>query len=148
MVWELRAEIFFDGLCEPNPRGIATYGFAIYFNGKSLHKGSGIIGRGKGMTNNVAEYTALLEALKWLQKHHTGKFEEITIKGDSNLVIQQMRGIYKIKSKTSKKFVPLIKAEMEKLKPNKTEYKWIPREENKEADLMSRIAYSKIHGEV
>jgi len=59
--------------------------------GEVLHQISGYKAAEKENTNNVAEYMALLALLAWLYKNgHTDS--EITIKGDSQLVIKQMAG--------------------------------------------------------
>ena len=136
-------EIWFDGLCEQarqggkrNPGGVATFGYAIYRNHESLKNGYGVIGVGKGMTNNVAEFTALLEALEWLQEN---KFNDqrIVIRGDSKLVIEQVKGNWKIKSATSRKFVPKIQ---KLLLGRRAQLFWVSREENREADALSNKA--------
>jgi len=88
------------------------------------------------MTNNVAEYEALLAAARWLVDE--GIEEEIVIKGDSELVIKQMRGEYRVSSATSKKYVPEIKS---LLQGKDVSFSWVPREENQEADLLSRKGY-------
>ena len=90
------------------------------------------------MTNNVAEYSALKRAAEWVSQN--GVDDEIVIKGDSQLVIFQMKGIWQIKSETSKKFVPEIRRLLE---GRKTSFIWIPREQNAEADLLSNVAYSQ-----
>jgi ribonuclease HI len=131
--------IYFDGLCRPkNPGGVATYGYLIYKDGKKVKSGSGVIGSGAGMTNNVAEYSALKHAAEWVNQN--GADDEIVIKGDSQLVIHQMNGTWQIKSETSKKFVPEIRRLLE---DRKTRFIWIPREQNAEADLLSNVAYSQ-----
>lgn len=84
------------------------------------------------MTVNVAEYTALKQAIEWLNKQDID--DEITVKGDSMLVINQMKGIYRIKSDTSKYFAPKIR---ELLQDKKVKFIWIPREENEEADCVA-----------
>jgi ribonuclease HI len=117
---------------------VATYGYVIYQDGKKVKSGSGVIGSGAGMTNNVAEYSALKRAAEWVSRH--GGDDEIVIKGDSQLVIHQMNGTWQIKSDTSKKFVPEIRRLLE---GRKTRFIWIPREQNVEADLLSNIAYSQ-----
>jgi ribonuclease HI len=129
--------IYFDGLCRPeNPGGTAAYGYVIYKDGKKVKRGSGIVGSGAGMTNNVAEYSALKHAVEWVI--HNDPDDEIIIRGDSRLVIQQMNGTWQIKSETSKKFVPEIRG---LLQGRKTKFIWIPREQNTEADLLSNAAY-------
>jgi ribonuclease HI len=133
--------IYFDGLCRPkNPGGTATYGYVIYKDGKKVKSGSGVIGSGAGMTNNVAEYSALKRAAEWVSRN--GGDDEIVIKGDSRLVIHQMNGTWQIKSETSQKFVPEIRRLLE---GRKTRYIWIPREQNAEADVLSNLAYNQ-HG--
>ena len=74
--------IYFDGLCRPkNPGGVATYGYVIYKDGEKVKSGFGVIGSGAGMTNNVAEYSALKRAAEWVSQN--GVDDEIVIKGDS-----------------------------------------------------------------
>jgi len=131
--------IYFDGLCRPrNPGGVATYGYVIYQDGKKVKSESGVIGSGAGMTNNVAEYSALKRAVEWVSRNSVD--DEIIIKGDSQLVIYQMNGTWQIKSETSKKFIPEIRKLLE---GRKTRFIWIPREQNTEADLLSNIAYNQ-----
>jgi ribonuclease HI len=135
--------IYFDGLCRPrNPGGVAAYGYVIYHDGKKVKAGRGVVGSGAGMTNNSAEYSALKHAAEWLGRHSGD--DEIVIKGDSRLVINQMKGIWQIKSDTSKKFVPEIRRLLE---GRKTRFVWIPRAENREADLLSNAAYNQRGGE-
>ena len=131
--------IYFDGLCRPkNPGGVATYGFLIYRDGEKIKSGYGVIGSGPGMTNNVAEYSALKQAAEWVSRY--GDVDEVVIKGDSQLVIHQMNGTWQITSATSKKFVPEIRR---LLKGRKIQYIWIPREQNVEADELSNLAYDQ-----
>jgi ribonuclease HI len=131
--------IYFDGLCYPkNPGGVAAYGYLVYRNRELIHKGFGAVGEGKGMTNNVAEYEGLLAAIQWIVDE--GIEEEIVIKGDSQLVIKQMKGEYRVNSATSKKYVPEIK---KLLHIKRVNFVWIPREENEEADKLSRVAYDR-----
>ena len=54
-----------------------------------LHGGLGIA------TNNVAEYNGLLAALRWAKEHGHRK---VHIKADSELLVKQMRGQYKVKN--------------------------------------------------
>jgi ribonuclease HI len=134
--------IYFDGLCYPkNPGGVAAYGYLVYRNRELIHKGFGAVGEGKGMTNNVAEYEGLLAAVQWIVDE--GIDEDIVIKGDSQLVIKQMKGEYRVNSATSKKYVPEIKKLLHLKMPS---FVWIPREENEEADKLSRVAYERYIG--
>src|SRR5579862_4193812 len=91
-------EAYFDGLCEPNPGGVATYGFLIKRDGKTVDEGHGLAGTPKTSqaTNNVAEYTGLIRALEWLVAHKIK--DPVTVRGDSDLIIRQVKGEYKVKS--------------------------------------------------
>ena len=129
--------IYFDGLCYPkNPGGVAAYGYLVYRDGEPIWRGFGVVGEGRGMTNNVAEYEGLRAAAQWLVDE--GIKEKILIKGDSQLVIKQMKGEYRVNSATSKKYVPEIKRLLE---GKEVSFSWVPREENEEADGLSRVAY-------
>ncbi len=129
--------IYFDGLCYPkNPGGVAAYGYLVYRDEELLWKGFGGVGQGRGMTNNVAEYEGLKAAAQWLVDE--GIEDKIVIKGDSELVIKQMKGQYKVSSATSKKYVPEIKKLLE---GKDVSLAWVPREENEEADRLSRMGY-------
>ena len=46
-------------------------------------------------TNNVAEYNGLLAALDWCEEHGA---TAVHVKSDSLLLVQQMRGVYKVKN--------------------------------------------------
>jgi ribonuclease HI len=99
-------EIYFDGLCEPiNPGGTATYGYVIIQDGTQIAEGSGLVGSGVGITYNIVEYEAILNAIKKYKE--LGLNDSILIKGDSSLVIKQLTGKWKSKSATSKKYVPV-----------------------------------------
>lgn len=146
-------EVYFDGLCEPrNPHGVATYGFVIYDNRSAkervrLHEGYGVVGAGclgDDVSNNVAEYTALMKALEWLvQNNLTEKLVEV--KGDSQLAIRQLNGIYRVKAP---RIIPLYKRVVELAeKFNKIHFIWVPRQYNEEADSLSRKAYHEFCNE-
>lgn len=136
-------QVNIDGLCQPiNPGGIACYAFVIRSNSKTIHCGYGVAGEpfSKDSTNNIAEYTALVRALEWLVEHNHVS-DKVEIKSDSKLVVNQMGGIYKVKGK---RIVPLYKQVLLlKTKFSDIQIKWIPREENKEADRLTNIAYNK-----
>jgi ribonuclease HI len=139
-------EIYFDGACEPfNPGGTASYGWLIKKDGKILAKESKIIGKGEGMTNNVGEYTGLIKALESLQNFDI-KNEKINIFGDSNLVcntVAKKWGWNKKKTKwipheDAPHLKPLLDKSLGLLANYSYEIKWIPREQNQEADDLSK----------
>ena len=115
-------EIFVDGACNgnPGPTRIAVFS-------EDLHIET-IIDTGNG-TNNRAEYQALIYALAIAQSVE----DDITIKSDSQLLVNQMNGFYKVKSPSVKplyedaqKLIALRIA----LFNNTTNIEWLPRAEN------------------
>lgn len=130
--------VFFDGLSEPVNPGIGAYGFVIYVDSKKIKEGRGALG--VDVTNNQAEYTAVIKALEWLIDKGLTK-EKVVVKGDSQLVIRQLNGHYKVKAP---KILPLFK-KVQKLirKFDDISFVWVPREENYEADFLSRKAYKE-----
>jgi len=131
--------VHFDGLCHPrNPGGVAAYGYLIRRDGELIHQGLGVVGEGEGMTNNVAEYEALKAAAQWLKD--SGIEDRVTVKGDSLLVIKQMKGEWKVRSATSRRYLPEIRT---LLTGRDVSFVWINREENQEADELSREAYRR-----
>jgi probable phosphoglycerate mutase len=82
---------YIDGGARGNP-GPAGYGVRIEDAGGTLiEEFSGAIGTA---TNNVAEYRGLLAALEWAVAHHV---KNVHVRSDSLLLVQQMRGVYKVK---------------------------------------------------
>jgi ribonuclease HI len=136
--------INFDGACEPfNPGGTASYGFILYRNGLVVKEDHGIIGKGEGMTNNVAEHCALKEALTlFLSQIETEKGPHIlTIYGDSKLVINQIVKKWKAKDGS---YLPYYKENMRLMrelhkKGVQVNAQWIPREMNQKADDLSKL---------
>lgn len=132
--------VYYDGACEPrNPRGVATYGFVIYRGRQKIGEGRGLAAEpwSDGASNNVAEYAAMIRAFEWLIAHgYSGA--EVLVRGDSQLSIRQMQGVYAVRAP---RVAPLY-AEAKRLVRNfeKVEFEWIPREENGEADLLSELA--------
>lgn len=125
--------VFIDGGSKGNP-GPAGIGIVIYKKGEKVKDYSKFIGR---TTNNQAEYIALIFALKKIKALY-GKKEIknflVRIKSDSELMVEQMRGNYKIKDK---KIQPLfLKAWNLKLDFGKVRFDLIPRTKNKEADKL------------
>jgi ribonuclease HI len=132
-------EVWIDGCCYPvNPGGTGCIGYLIKRKGLIIAKGSKIVGKGKGMTNNVAEYKALIAVLEEIRKRHLHN-EEIIIKSDSQLLVNQMNGNWKVKSKL---IYPLYREAKKRTVNYNLKIKWIPRELNEEADEMSRVAFT------
>ena len=93
-----------------------------------LHGGIGIA------TNNVAEYNGLLAALGWAIDHgHT----ELHIRADSELLVKQMRGEYKVKHPGLQ---PLyVRARLLVMELSNVTFEHVRRERNKDADRLSNL---------
>jgi ribonuclease HI len=133
--------VHIDGLCEPiNPGGAATFGYVIRDDGAVLARKSGIVGKGSAMSNNVAEYAALCEALEFLLKKRREN-SPIELRSDSALVVNQMSGKWKFrKGLYREKYQEAVRLSAQF---NDLKFRWVPREENEEADELSREAYRR-----
>ena len=122
---------YFDGGARSNP-GPAGYGvYIVDDDGNVLAELSGSLGN---TTNNIAEYNGLIAALQWAVDHN---LTAITIKGDSLLIVEQMRGNYKVKNEGLR---PLhMKARMLVMQIGDVKFEHVRRELNKEADRLSNV---------
>ncbi|RQG91599.1 reverse transcriptase-like protein [Natrarchaeobius halalkaliphilus] len=82
-----RAHVYFDGAARGNP-GPAAIGWVIVTGDGIVGEGNDRIGRA---TNNQAEYEALIAALEAARDYG---YDEIHVRGDSELVVKQVRGEY------------------------------------------------------
>jgi len=121
-----------DGSCYPNP-GSMGIGVVIYQDEQLIKKISKYVGQG---TNNIAEYIALLEGLNEIKKIKTGR---ITIYCDSQLVVKQLNGIYKVKDKKILDFYLKVQNEIRNI-PGKIKIIWNGRENNSLADGLAKQA--------
>ena len=122
---------YIDGGARGNP-GPAGYG--VYILGPDgapvaeLHGGLGIA------TNNVAEYNGLLAALRWAKDHGHAT---IHIKADSLLIVEQMRGRFKVKHPGLQ---PLhAKARLLAHEVGRVTFEHVRRELNTDADRLSNL---------
>jgi ribonuclease HI len=134
---------YFDGACEPvNPRGTASYGAVVLQNGEPVWKCSTIYIPEGGVetSNNVAEYAGLIAVLEWFADRNL--FDaNIIIRGDSQLVIYQMFGNWKIKSGA---YVPLAHRARKLVgRFRDIRVEWIPRDQNAIADELSKDALKR-----
>jgi ribonuclease HI len=122
--------IYTDGGARGNP-GKSAIG--VYFS--NLDKTySEFIGEG---TNNIAEYKAVIFALqkaKSILGKDKAKNTEIEIRSDSELLVNQLNGKYKIKEENLKLLFVDIWNLMQDFK--KVSFTYVPREENKIADAI------------
>jgi ribonuclease HI len=132
--------IFTDGGARGNP-GPAAAGAVIFDeHGKVVKEVSDYLGE---TTNNVAEYEALLRVLHVAKQTFGAELSnmQVDIKMDSELIVRQMMGIYKVKEPSLKERYIQIK-ELLKHMPGAT-FTHVPRAQNKHADKLVNEAIDK-----
>lgn len=120
----------FDGASRGNP-GAAGAGVVIYDDDKVIWRRAEPLGI---HTNNEAEYMALGLLAEELKRRG---LRGVEICGDSRLVIMQVSGAWKIKEPRLRELAMPIIAELRSLSAR---CRWVPREQNAEADRMSNHA--------
>jgi len=127
--------IYTDGVARGNP-GEGGYGVIIKgSDGDIVEEIGGYIGE---TTNNFAEYSALVTGLKASIKYRADKIE---VYSDSELMVRQLNGVYKVKSES---LIPMYKeAKMIMSLLGDVKITHIPREKNKEADILANKAVDK-----
>jgi ribonuclease HI len=134
--------IYTDGGSEGNP-GKGAVAFLFYNEeGKIIKEFSQEIG--DNVTNNEAEYLAVILALKKFKQlfgKKLAKNTEIEIRSDSELLVNQMKGKYKIlEEKLKPLFLDLWNL---KIDFKNVEFKLIPREKNQRADALVKKIFSQ-----
>lgn len=127
-----------DGASRGNP-GPAAYGVVIRdARGETVAKLKKYIGR---FTNNVAEYYGLIAAMDYAHSHG---FHAIRVESDSELLVKQMRGLYKVKSADLQ---PLYER-AHKLSAGFDAFgiEHVYREQNREADALANEALDASEG--
>ncbi len=123
---------YIDGGARGNP-GPAGYGVRIEdTEGNLIEELHGALGIA---TNNVAEYNGLLAALRWAVEHG---HRDVQIRADSELLVKQMRGEYKVKNPGLQPLAARARLLMMEL--GKVTFEHVRRELNTEADRLSNIA--------
>lgn len=127
-----------DGGARGNP-GPAGFGVHILDpDGTTLAELVGPIGHA---TNNVAEYSGLIAALQWACEHG---HSQVRVRMDSELVIKQMRGEYKVKHAALQVLHADAKRLMARL--GRVTFEHVRREQNKVADGLSNQAMDIVEG--
>ena len=123
---------YIDGGARGNP-GPAGYGVRIESeDGTLIEELYGPLGIA---TNNVAEYNGLLAALRWAVDHD---HKDLHIRADSELLVKQMRGEYKVKNPALQGLA--ARARLLIMELGNVRFEHVRREMNKEADRLSNVA--------
>jgi ribonuclease HI len=127
-----------DGGSRGNP-GPAAYGVVIRdAKGDVVAKLKKYIGR---MTNNVAEYYGLIAALDYMQSQGV---RALRIESDSELLVKQMRGQYKVRSPELQPLFERARKMSQALESFRIEH--VYREQNREADALANEALDETSG--
>ncbi|HVD38786.1 MAG TPA: ribonuclease HI family protein [Solirubrobacterales bacterium] len=122
-----RVTVNVDGGARGNP-GPAAIGVVLRENGEVLEEVGETIGEA---TNNVAEYRALLRGIELAAAHGAGELELI---GDSELVVRQVEGRYKVKNAGMKELHEEVKRALREF--DSWEIRHVGRAENADADRL------------
>ena len=123
--------IFTDGASRNNP-GEAGAGIFILRDGKPVDKIARYLGT---TTNNIAEYQAAIIGLEQCVKLGASM---VRLHADSELMVKQLNGQYKVKNEGLKPLHARVKELIAKI--GTVEVQYIPREKNKEADALANQA--------
>lgn len=125
--------IYCDGGARGNP-GKAAAAFVVEKNGKVIVSKAVYLGI---KTNNIAEYSAVIYALKWLVENSDIRNQKSDIRFvlDSELVVKQLNGLYKVKNEKLRGYYFSI-SELLKTIPRKIIFTNVDRSKNKLADFL------------
>jgi len=124
-----------DGASRGNP-GLSSYGIVVYdLDGKELHRGRRALGHG---TNNQAEYQGAIAALEAALGLGA---REVELRMDSELVIRQLSGRYKVRNP---KLIPLYKRILDlRSRFDRVALVHVPRAQNSVADALANEALDR-----
>ena len=130
--------IYTDGGARGNP-GPAGAGAVILKGGKEVGHVSKYLGE---QTNNFAEYEALILALDKAAKLFKSPLEAVTVYMDSELIVKQMKGEYRVKNPELKKQHERVRLLIMKSFPSIT-FEHVRREKNTVADQYANDAMDR-----
>ena len=128
----MKARLFTDGGARGNP-GPAAYGYVL-----EAEDGAVLAAHGEKIgvaTNNVAEYSGLIAALTWAVAHGVSRLH---VRADSDLLVKQMRGEYRVKSPGLQPLFEQARALARQIGDVKFEH--VRREFNTDADRLANEA--------
>jgi probable phosphoglycerate mutase len=128
-----------DGGSRGNP-GPAGYGVRIVLDDGAIVDLKDALGIA---TNNVAEYNGLLAALRWAVDHGV---RALQIRADSELMVKQMNGVYRVKNPGLQPLYEEARALARQI--GRVTFEHVRRELNKDADRLANEAMDAAAGEV
>lgn len=126
--------IYSDGASRGNP-GPAAVGWVVLDSvGRLVGEGGKVLGE---RTNNQAEYLAVQEVAQWIEQN-LGREFQLLIRSDSELIVKQLRGEYKVKDAELRELA--LKTISLLMYFNSFELHAVPRKENSRADALANQA--------
>ena len=126
-----RVHLYFDGASRGNP-GPSAIGYVLVDGDGIVEAGGETIGRA---TNNQAEYRALIRGLEVAAKLG---FESVEIRGDSELIVKQVRGAWNTNDPTLKEYRVRVHELLGEFEEYSIDH--VPRETNDRADRLANEA--------
>jgi ribonuclease HI len=126
----VKARLFTDGGARGNP-GPAAYAYVL-----EAEDGTVLAAHGEAIgvaTNNVAEYRALVEGLRKAAEHGV---DELEVVSDSELMVKQMRGEYRVKNEALRELSLDASRLARAIGPCRVRYTAVRREHNELADRL------------
>jgi ribonuclease HI len=130
--------LFCDGGSRGNPGPAAAAAILYAADGRELDQGRAFLGHA---TNNVAEYRGVLLGLELVRAHG---LETLVIKLDSELIVRQLSGVYRVKDAGLKPLWQACRHELSRLR--RWEACHVPRAENQAADRLVNLALDEQTG--
>jgi ribonuclease HI len=127
-----RAHVYFDGACRGNP-GPAAIGWVLVTDEGIVDEGGDRIGE---TTNNRAEYAAVIRALEAADGYG---FDEVDVRGDSELIVKQVRGEYDTNNPELRERRVRVRELLDRFDRWTIEH--VPREVNDRADALANEAF-------
>ena len=130
-LWPKEVIIYTDGASRGNP-GPSSFGLVVFSaEGEKILEYAEKAGE---TTNNVAEYLGVRKALE-LASFQKKTLQKLTLKADSQLLIRQLKGEYKVKAKHLKPLFSDCQKFLQQLAV--VEFEHVPRDRNKIADHLA-----------
>ncbi|MEF8820871.1 MAG: ribonuclease HI [Halovenus sp.] len=127
-----RAHVYFDGAARGNP-GPAAIGWIIVTSDGIVTEGNDRIGK---TTNNRAEYEALVRALEIADEYG---FDEVDVRGDSELIVKQVRGEYDTNNPELREYRVRVRELLDRFEEWSLSH--VPRDINERADKLANEAF-------
>jgi ribonuclease HI len=132
--------LYTDGGSRGNP-GASGIGIIVFEGEKIVLEHSEFLGT---KTNNWAEYQGLIRGLEEVARHYGAqtKTRQVVVHMDSELIVKQMNGVYRVKDESLKKQHALVRSRITASFPN-ISFVHVRREKNKEADRLANEAMDR-----